>query len=164
MDGLLIPVAMLETKLGKTLGEANPSAVPPTVASKAWLQAEQTIWMVSVRARSVAEKSVADWADPADVPDLVKAHVLEASYRVFKNPNRYLANAAIGMSAQLSHSELNGDIFLREERIDLEGFRDNPGMWTLSTTRGEHDGSDLSAYVDVSNGGARFPLYGPGEG
>lgn len=152
---MLIPVSMLEIKLGKPLGDPSSSA---------YKRAEQTIWMVSVRARSVAEKSDTEWATDADTPNLVKAHVLEASYRVFKNPNRYMANTAIGMSAQLSESELGGDIFLRAERADLESFRPNGGLWTMGTTRGEYDSSDLAGFVEVSNGGARFPLYGPGEG
>lgn len=155
MDGLLIPVSMLETKLGKSLGAPD---------SAKYRQAEQTIWTVSVRARSVADKSDTEWVLPEDIPNLVKTHVLEASFRVFKNPNRYLNNAAVSMSAGLSPNELNGDIFLSAERADLEGFRDTQGLWTISTTRGAPNSKrDSRQYVSTSDG-HRFPYYGPGEG
>lgn len=150
MDRLLIPVAMLEVKLGKSLG------TPTDVKYKS---AEQAIWTVSVRARSVAGKTKTDWPDyeSEDVPDLVKTVVLEASYRVFKNPNRYLMNQAFQFTGQLSQGELNGDIFLRSERDDLEKFKDNSGMWTQSVTRCSPVVDGVGGAIAVEGSGVLFP-------
>lgn len=158
MDNLLIPVSMLATKLGKTLASGSAE----------FEQATQAIWSVSVRARDVAEKSKSEWpsydADPDGlVPDVVKQIVLDASYRVYKNPNRYLMNQALQFTGQLSANELNGDIFLLAERETLEQFKSNPGMWTQTVTR-ESDIYDPTGYVAVEGSVTPFPYYGEGEG
>lgn len=123
MDGLIISVDQLGAKLGRTF----------TPDTKDFARAEISIWEVSVRARSVAGRK---WAsDPdIDIPEEIVAVVLSASYRVFKNPARYLSNQAgqfIGTHAQ---SEFAGDIFLQAERDELEKFTTNSGMWTQQSS------------------------------
>lgn len=160
MNGLLIPVSLLATKLGKTLDSGSAE----------FGQAELAIWTVSVRARSVAGKTVEDWpgfvGDVDDVaaptPDAVKVVVLEASYRVFKNPQRYVMNQALQFTGQISN-ELDGDVFLRAERDELERFQVNAGMWTVTTTRRSPIFDD-TGYVAVEGSERLFPYYGAGEG
>jgi hypothetical protein len=160
VDNLLIPVSLLATKLGKTL----------TLGSAQFSQAELAIWTVSVRARSAAGKTVADWpgfagdSDDSDTPtpDAVKVVVLEAAYRVFKNPQRYVMNQVLQFTGQISN-ELDGDVFLRAERDELERFQVNAGMWTVTTTRRSNIFDD-TGYVAVEGSSQSFPLYGPGEG
>jgi len=142
MDGLLIPVSMLAVKLGRSLEEGSPD----------FLRAEQAIWSVSVFARSVADKSDADWAD--SVPSSVQVVVLNAAYRVFKNPDRYIQNQAYQFMGQIDPSELRGNIFMSAELEELAQFRANAGMWTQSTTR-----------FDPSLSGAeRVPVEGSSRG
>lgn len=128
-------------------------------------KAEQAIWAVSVRARAVADKSTTDWPDHTStkVPDLVKVVVLEAAYRVYKNPNRYTMNQAFQFTGQIS-SELDGDIFLASERESLEAFRASGGMWTQATTRATPGLYDSTGWVAVEGSIEPFPYYGPGEG
>lgn len=158
MDSLLIPVTMLATKLGKAL---NPG-------SAEFGQAEQAIWNVSVRARSIAEKTKVEWpgfdaVNHFQVPDTVKVVVLEASYRVFKNPQRYVMNQAFQFTGQISSAEMNGDVFLQAERDELEKFQSNSGMWTQTITR-QSEIYDPTGYVAVEGYSQPFPYYGDGEG
>lgn len=156
MDGLLIPVSMLAVKLGKELTEG----------SLQFNQAELAVWTVSVRARSIAGKTdLVEWAayDNPDstVPDAVQSVVLEASYRVFKNPNRYTMNQAFQFTGQISH-EMDGDIFLRAERDILERYNAN-GMWVQGTYR-DSIVNTRYGYVVVDGSDREFPYYGSGEG
>lgn len=144
MDGLMIPVTQLGTKLGRTFAEN----------SEDFARAELAIWQVSVRARSIAEQQ---WTNVAEVPDAVKAVVLDASYRVFKNPNRYVQNQGGSFQAMLSQSEFKGDIFLQAERDELEKHKPNSGMWTQPFTRA--DGETFTGWAYDGNGGDPI-LYG----
>lgn len=157
MNNLLIPVSMLATKLGKTI--TDPSAE--------FGRAAQSIWTVSVRARDIAGKSVEEWPgydadDDNLVPEAVKVVVLDAAYRVYKNPDRYLMNQAFQFTGQVAN-ELDGDIFLRAEREILEKYCISNGMWTVTTTR-LSEVFDPTGYVAVEGSTQPFPYYGAGEG
>lgn len=152
----MIPVSMLAVKLGKTLA---PDSLP-------FAQAEQAIWSVSARARSLAGKTDAtDWAahdaPDAKIPEAVKSIVLEAAYRLFKNPNRYVMNQAFQFTGQISH-EMDGDIFLAAERTALERFNAN-GMWVQGTYRDQIVNTRYG-YVSVEGSGEPFPYYGGDDG
>lgn len=146
MDDLLIPVSMLETKLGRGLG---------TVDSVDYKRAQQTIWEISVQARSVADKTVTDWPDHTspDLPDQVKVIVAAASYRAFKNPNRYVMNQALDMTGQLDPYDFRGDVFLKAERDALESYRTNAGMWVQETTRAYPSVRGREYSLPLTNGG-----------
>ena len=152
MEGLLIPVSWLAVKLGQALDESSPQ----------FQQAEQAIWTVSVRARTIADKAGdPDWMSDSGAPEVVKSIVLEAAYRVYKNPNRYVMNQAFQFQGQISN-ELDGDIFLRAERDMLEKFKPN-GMWVQGFSR-ENTLHDPTGWVNVEGASAPFPYYGQGDG
>lgn len=151
MNGLLIPVSMLEVKLGKSL----------TVGSADFQRAEQTIWEISVQARSAAEKTAADWPDHTspDVPDQVKVIVAAAAYRAFKNPDRYVMNNVFQFTGQLDPNDFRGDIFLSAEREALESYRTTPGMWVQETTRYYGTGVERTQWVPAVGAGSKpFPI------
>ncbi len=146
----LIGVDALAIKLGKSLPEGSAE----------FLRAEQSIWTASVRARSIAGKRDDEWA-VGEVPSVVQSIVLEAAYRIQRNPQRYTMNQAFQFTGQVSH-ELDGDIFLRSEREILERFNAN-GMWVQGTYRDQIVNTRYG-YVSVEGSGEPFPYYGGDDG
>ena len=119
----LATVERLAIRLGVTLAEDTLD----------YARAEEALWTASTRARSITER---EWADAALIPDEVVDVVLAAAMRIYRNPDRFLANQSGTFSATLPTSDLAaGDVFLLAERRALERHRPKQSLWVSSTTR-----------------------------
>lgn len=126
---------------------------------------------VSALARSVANQ---EWPDaPTGVPDGVVAVVLSASYRRYDNPGGFIYEMMGPEAASRSAATVNGNVFTDAEMAILRKNRPKTGLWTLATTRGDHDfetgfvadsrpGSDPIAYVASTDPGFAEADHYPG--
>lgn len=148
----LATVERLAVRLGVTLAPGTAD----------YARAEDAISSASVRARSVAEQP--GWTTD-NIPDDALDVVLAAAMRLYRNPDRFIANQAGSFQAILPTSDwLNGDIFLAADRRILENYRPTGGLWIAQTTREDGPGTTeperATSYVaDGINQGLGDPFY-----
>lgn len=118
-------VTAFQARLGRSLAGADLARAAAAISD------------VSAWARSIAEQQ---WIDaPIGVPDDVVAVVLSAARRVFDNPQGFVYETMGPMSASRAAAVVTGSPFTAPEIAILKKARPKAGLWTLSTTRGEHD-------------------------
>lgn len=107
MSEALATVDRLSARLGITLAPKTPE----------YTRAEEALWSASVQARSIASRP--DWT-AATIPNAVADVVLSAALRIYRNPDRYIANQAGSIQATLATSDFaTGNIFLSGEIAEL---------------------------------------------
>ncbi|ADL70976.1 head-to-tail adaptor [Mycobacterium phage LeBron] len=124
-------------------------------------QAQLVLDIVSSWARVVSGRS---WPDaPTDVPDDVRAVVLQASRRELKNPDRVISRQMGPFNVQ--YSQPPDGFFYPAEMAILKRFRRSGGLRTVSTSRGEEGRpwAGKTAYINYE-GGSLFPFCAEDEG
>lgn len=118
-------VTALQARLGLTLTGADLT------------RAQAAITDVSALARSIAEQQ---WLNaPTGVPDEVVAVVLSGARRMFENPGGFVYETMGPMAASRAAATVTGSPFTAPEIAILKKARPKAGLWTICTTRGEHD-------------------------
>lgn len=115
-------------------------------------RAEAILEDVSALARSEGK----NW--PADnIPPDVRAVVLAAALRVFKNPNMYTSSSAGPFTNRIHDSAFATGTFTSAELAILVRSRGKSGLWTQATTRGEDDMD--TGYLPVEGSSESFPYF-----
>lgn len=148
----LATVDRLSSRLGVALVADTPD----------YARADEALWSASVQARATAQRP--DWT-PDNVPDGVLDIVLAAALRVYKNPDRFLANQAGTFQTGLAASDFStGSIFLAGELATLSRYR--PNVVDVVTAYRD-DEAEVDPRADPANytpapvdGVSGDPLYG----
>lgn len=119
-------------------------------------RAEAVLVAVSSKARAAASRTwVDEEGDLTEVPDVVKAIVVSVAARVWANPAATSQHGQGPFTAAWA-ANLQGLALTEEEREEIRASvaedGSTPGLWTLSTTRGDMETGTV--YAPVSYPGA----------
>lgn len=149
---MLPPLADLDAMVARL--EAEPTGRELT-------RAEEALNDASTEVRFIARK---DWVDDenalVDVPEIVAKTTIECAIRAFLNPpngirQEVLADHSITMDGRTG-------VYLTEDekakvRAAAAGENTPSGVWTLRTTRGCSDITDVTDFVAVADGSDPIP-------
>ncbi|QXO14250.1 head-to-tail adaptor [Mycobacterium phage Chaser] len=123
-------------------------------------QAQLVLDIVSSWARVVSGQM---WPDaPANVPDDVRAVVLQASRRELKNPDRVISRQMGPFNVQ--YSQPPDGFFYPAELAILKRFKRSGGLMTVSTSRGEEGRPWAGKTAYIRYGDGLFPFCSEDEG
>ncbi|AXH67815.1 head-tail adaptor Ad1 [Mycobacterium phage Bromden] len=123
-------------------------------------QAQLVLDIVSSWARVVSGQM---WPDaPANVPDDVRAVVLQASRRELKNPDRVISRQMGPFNVQ--YSQPPDGFFYPAELAILKRFKRSGGLMTVSTSRGEEGRPWAGKTAYIRYGDGLFPFCSDDEG
>ncbi|ALF00315.1 head-to-tail adaptor [Mycobacterium phage Archie] len=123
-------------------------------------QAKLVLDIVSSWARVVSGRA---WPDaPADVPEDVRAVVLQASRRELKNPDRVISRQMGPFNVQ--YSQPPDGFFYPAELAILKRFKRSGGLQTVSTSRGEEGRPWAGKTAFIRYGDGLFPFCSEDDG
>ncbi|QFG10242.1 head-tail adaptor Ad1 [Mycobacterium phage DyoEdafos] len=123
-------------------------------------QAQLVLDIVSSWARVLSGQM---WPDaPANVPDDVRAVVLQASRRELKNPDRVISRQMGPFNVQ--YSQPPDGFFYPAELAILKRFKRSGGLMTVSTSRGEEGRPWAGKTAYIRYGDGLFPFCSEDEG